>query len=47
MAKYQQIIWDWNGTILNDNEIVIKALNATLVEQNIEPIDLNLSLIHI
>ena len=33
------IIWDWNGTLLNDTSICINAINKLLVERNKETID--------
>ncbi|WEH17577.1 HAD hydrolase-like protein [Streptomyces sp. VNUA24] len=34
------IVWDWNGTLLNDNEAIIGATNAAFAELGIEPITL-------
>ena len=28
--KYKNIIWDWNGTILNDTPVAVKATNILL-----------------
>ena len=28
--KIRHIIWDWNGTLLNDNWLSIKAINIVL-----------------
>ena len=30
MFKYKNIIWDWNGTLLNDVDICIEAMNILL-----------------
>jgi len=30
MRKYQHIIWDWNGTLLNDVDICVEVLNELL-----------------
>jgi len=35
MGKYQNIIWDWNGTLLNDLELCLHAVNLLLVKRNI------------
>ena len=36
--KYSQIIWDFNGTILNDVDIGIKSANELLEKRGIPPI---------
>ncbi len=36
-----RIIWDWNGTLLNDNHASLSALNAILSKRNLDKIDLN------
>lgn len=28
--KYKNIIWDWNGTILNDTPVAVEATNILL-----------------
>lgn len=33
------IVWDWNGTLLDDLEVVIEAANVGLSEFGIEPLD--------
>ncbi len=33
------VIWDWNGTLLNDLPIVVEAVNACLRSQGARPID--------
>lgn len=33
------IIWDWNGTLLNDIDICLNVINSMLGERNIEPLD--------
>jgi phosphoglycolate phosphatase len=32
------IIWDWNGTLLNDTEICIESINLMLEKRNCEPL---------
>jgi phosphoglycolate phosphatase-like HAD superfamily hydrolase len=34
------IVWDWNGTLLNDNDAIIGATNAAFAELGLEPITL-------
>ena len=31
--RYQHIIWDWNGTLLNDTRLCVEVLNALLAER--------------
>ena len=33
------VVWDWNGTLLDDLDIVIEALNVGIAEYGIDPID--------
>jgi len=33
--KYENIIWDWNGTLLNDMEICIQSMNKLLTDRNL------------
>lgn len=35
------IIWDWNGTLLNDAEFCVECMNIVLRKHNIETIDLH------
>ncbi len=35
----QQIIWDWNGTILNDVDHAVKTMNALLAEHSLPSLD--------
>jgi len=39
-VKFDFIIWDWNGTLLNDVDIAIDAINQLLHERNLEPLTL-------
>ncbi|MFC4500319.1 MULTISPECIES: HAD family hydrolase [Streptomyces] len=34
------IVWDWNGTLLNDNDAIIGATNAAFAELGLEPLTL-------
>jgi phosphoglycolate phosphatase len=31
--QYKGIIWDWNGTLLNDTELAVKSMNNMLVKR--------------
>jgi len=35
------IVWDWNGTLLDDTEACIDALNEMLAKRGLEPITLD------
>lgn len=37
--KYTHVIWDFNGTVLNDVEVGIESVNVLLKRRGIEPID--------
>lgn len=39
--KIKAIIWDWNGTLLNDVDICISCMNVLLRKRNIKIIDRN------
>lgn len=36
----QHLIWDWNGTLLDDQGLVVDALNAVLADRGLPPTDL-------
>jgi len=38
-SGYKHIIWDWNGTLLNDVEIVIDVMNSLLEKRKMPVID--------
>lgn len=38
IRKYKHIIWDWNGTILNDVDLCVELINELLRERNIKTI---------
>ncbi len=39
--KYKYIIWDWNGTLLNDIGASLASVNDMLAMRNMEPIDID------
>lgn len=39
-TKYDYILWDWNGTIVNDLDINFKIINRLLKERNLPTITL-------
>jgi len=34
MSKYKHIIWDWNGTLLNDLRLTVSAMNQVLLKRS-------------
>ncbi len=38
MAK-KVIIWDWNGTLLNDTDICVSCMNRVLKKRGLELLD--------
>lgn len=38
LRNSKNIIWDWNGTLLDDREICINSINTLLTERGIEPL---------
>ena len=36
--KYQYVVWDWNGTLLDDVSAAVGALNRMLVKRGAQPI---------
>ena len=38
MTRYQHIIWDWNGTLLDDREVVVRVMNGFLAERSLPPL---------
>lgn len=34
------LVWDWNGTLFDDQHLVIDGLNAVLAEAGLDPVDL-------
>lgn len=41
IKNYKHIIWDWNGTLLNDVDFCRKIINRILVESNLPELSLN------
>lgn len=39
IAKYKHIIWDWNGTLINDVWLVVEIMNKMLKKRNLPKID--------
>ncbi len=40
-VKFESIIWDWNGTLLNDVKIAIDIINQLLTDRNLKPVTLS------
>ncbi|HEX9062871.1 MAG TPA: HAD hydrolase-like protein, partial [Clostridia bacterium] len=41
VKKYKHIIWDWNGTILNDVDLSLDLINGLLAQYNLKTISLS------
>ena len=41
MCKYRHIIWDWNGTLLDDAWLCVDVMNKLLKRREIPELDLN------
>jgi len=39
LSKYKHIIWDWNGTLINDIWLVVEIMNKMLKKRNMPGID--------
>ncbi len=40
IKNYHHIIWDWNGTLLNDVSICSEIINCILTKRNLKPISM-------
>ena len=40
IEQYKHILWDWNGTLLDDSWLCVEVLNDLLKEQGRDPISL-------
>ena len=38
--KYKHVIWDWNGTLLDDAWLCVDVMNRMLKERNMQPLSL-------
>ena len=36
--KFESIIWDWNGTLLDDVDIAVAIINQLLCQRGLKPI---------
>lgn len=41
IEKYKHIIWDWNGTILNDVNLSVELINWLLKERNLKTVSVD------
>jgi phosphoglycolate phosphatase len=39
--RIESVIWDWNGTLLNDVVVAIDSINKLLLDRNLEALTLN------
>ncbi len=40
ISNYKHIIWDWNGTLLNDVSVCVDIVNNILVKKNLNPLSI-------
>ncbi|PTX98929.1 HAD family hydrolase [Opitutus sp. ER46] len=40
LRRYQHLIWDWNGTLLDDLQLCIEVTNSLLRQRRLPPLDL-------
>ncbi len=40
VEKYKHVIWDWNGTILNDVDLCVDLINNLMIEKGLKKITL-------
>lgn len=40
MSEIRHLVWDWNGTLLDDQLLVVEALNAVMADRGLPPTDL-------
>ncbi len=36
IEKYKHVIWDWNGTIINDLDLCVELINGLLIERRLK-----------
>lgn len=41
MSEIRHIVWDWNGTLLDDNHAVVSAVNTVCVDYGCDGVDLD------
>lgn len=39
--KFDHVIWDWNGTLINDIEIAVESVNVLLCENNLPAVSID------
>ena len=39
LQKYENILWDWNGTLLNDVEIAFSLMKKQMKQYGLEPLE--------
>jgi phosphoglycolate phosphatase len=40
LERYSHILWDWNGTLLDDAWLCVQVMNSMLAERNLPPLTL-------
>jgi phosphoglycolate phosphatase len=39
ISDYQHIVWDWNGTLINDTWLVVEIVNKMLARRNLQKVN--------
>jgi phosphoglycolate phosphatase len=39
IIKYQHVVWDWNGTLINDTWLVVEIINKMLAKRNLQKVN--------
>ncbi|MFH1296088.1 MAG: HAD hydrolase-like protein [Bacteroidota bacterium] len=42
LSRYTHILWDWNGTLLDDAWLCVEVMNSLLLPRNLPPITLDI-----
>ena len=40
LTRYSHILWDWNGTLLDDAWLCVDVMNSMLTERKLQPLTL-------
>ena len=39
--KFKHVIWDWNGTLINDAQLCVEIVNSILMDMGLSPVNLD------
>ncbi len=40
VSPFEHVIWDWNGTLIDDTQIAVDSVNVMLIENGLTPLDI-------